>query len=184
MHRIVYLSRASLGLTEGAIDQLVQSAREKNARLGITGALLFERGHFFQVLEGPRRELRALFRKIRADERHSEVRLLIEDDSDCRRFASWSLAWNRKNDESLSEHFNELRASVISPGPLGNDLDLIQKFLVIFHGFLPRGKETAIPSATSATGNGSSGVTGDGAPLSPSSQGRSPSVAELIDQRS
>ncbi|HEU4678145.1 MAG TPA: BLUF domain-containing protein [Terrimicrobiaceae bacterium] len=136
VHRIVYLSRASPGLDENAVDQLVQSARKKNARLGITGVLFFERGHFLQVLEGGREDIQVLFQKIRSDERHSGLQLLVEDDLESRQFGSWSLAWTRDNNAILSERFSELKKSVASPCP--EDLAMIHKFLVVLHDCLPK----------------------------------------------
>lgn len=135
---MVYLSHASPGLDENAVDQIVQSARTNNARLGITGVLLFERGHFLQVLEGGKEEIHALFQKIRSDNRHSDVRLLIEDDLEDRQFGSWSMAWNRVNNAVLSERFCEMKKSVASPFPSPEDLAMIHKFLVVLHGFLPK----------------------------------------------
>ncbi len=137
VHRIVYLSRARSGLDEGAVEKLVKSARTKNRKLGITGALLFEQGHFFQILEGPRKEVRSLFRAIQNDERHEQVHLLIEETLRNRQFNGWSLAWNRDTDRTLSEHFRELKEVISSPRSTACDLPSIHKFLIIFHGLLP-----------------------------------------------
>ena len=141
LHWIVYLSRARPGLDQSAVEELVQSARIKNRSLGITGALLFERGHFFQVLEGPKASIQSVFRAIQNDDRHTDVQLLIEDDLADRQFDNWSLAWNRQNDKALSEHFGELRASISSFGLTPHELGMIQKFLVVFHGLLPAPSE-------------------------------------------
>jgi hypothetical protein len=136
-HRIVYFSRARPGLDQSAVEELVRSAKIKNFSQGITGALLFERGYFFQVLEGPKAGIESLFRAIQNDDRHTDVQLLIEDDLANREFDHWSLAWNRENDKALSEHFEELTASISASGLTRHDLGMIRKFLVIFHGLLP-----------------------------------------------
>jgi hypothetical protein len=138
VHRIVYVSHASLWLGENAVGELVRTARNNNARMGVTGALFFERGRFFQVLEGDRSTILALFDRIRSDDRHSEVQLLIEDDLENRQFASWSMAWNRVNNVILSERFSDLKQSVVSPTPVPSDLEMIHKFLVVLHGSFRR----------------------------------------------
>jgi hypothetical protein len=132
------VSHASPWLDENSVDELVQTARHKNACTGVTGALFFERRRFFQVLEGERSAIVSLFDKIRSDDRHSDVQLLIEDDLESRQFASWSMAWNRVNDVILSERFSELKQSVASSTPLPCDLEMIHKFLVVLHSSFRR----------------------------------------------
>ena len=137
VHRIVYISRAAPDLDEDAVEELVQRARVKNAKLEITGALLFERDHFFQILEGRREDVQGLFETITVDPRHSDVQLLIDDDLESHQFTVWSLAWNRVNDHVISESFEELKEAVASPAPR-EDLGMIHKFLIMLHGFLPK----------------------------------------------
>lgn len=48
-------------MTEADLEALLVQAREKNLRLSITGALLYENGHFLQVLEGEHPTVRELF---------------------------------------------------------------------------------------------------------------------------
>jgi hypothetical protein len=134
----VYVSHASPWLGENDVDELVRAARNNNARMGVTGALFFERGRFFQVLEGERSALVPLFDRIRSDDRHSNVQLLIEDDLESRQFGSWSMAWNRVNNVILSERFSDLKQSVVSPTPVPSDLEMIHKFLVVLHGSFRR----------------------------------------------
>ena len=48
-------------------------ARAKNAELRVTGALLITDHYFVQALEGEEDRVRALFDRIRRDDRHDEV---------------------------------------------------------------------------------------------------------------
>ena len=153
-HRIVYFSQAKPNLDREAVDDLVRNARVKNRKLGITGALLYEKGYFLQVLEGPRKDVRELFRAIQVDDRHEKVHLLIEDDLEHRRFSGWNLAWNRGTDEALSEHLEGLKESLTHRRSTAADLPSIHKFLIIFHSLIPEknsGDQEGTPRESATT---------------------------------
>jgi hypothetical protein len=59
----------------------------------VTGALCLCSNEriFIQVLEGGRAAVNALYRKLLADARHTEVVLLAYEEIDERRFAGWSM---------------------------------------------------------------------------------------------
>ena len=71
--RIAYVSRAlaSTGLRE--VYDIVRVANNRNAELGLTGALIFLDGYFLQVIEGLPGPLQDRFAIIAADTRHTEV---------------------------------------------------------------------------------------------------------------
>jgi Sensors of blue-light using FAD len=71
--RIAYVSRAlaTTGLRE--VYDIVRVANNRNAELGLTGALIFLDGCFLQVIEGLPGPLNDRFAIIAADSRHTEV---------------------------------------------------------------------------------------------------------------
>ena len=84
------------------LNALLQQARARNAGLGITGMLIYAQpadggpGTFTQHLEGSRDAVRTLFyESILHDERHAEVRVLLEGPLAERSFAAWSMAFER-----------------------------------------------------------------------------------------
>jgi hypothetical protein len=77
----------------GALEDLLQVSRARNASLGVTGALLFNEGRFLQVLEGDETQVRALYNSILRDRRHSDVTLMTAEPGARRRFARWSMAF-------------------------------------------------------------------------------------------
>ena len=97
LHRLVYYSRNSLSGSEQAIgheiQQVLASSRRNNAADGITGALLFNRGCFAQVLEGPRAAVERTFERIQRDPRHEDVLLLRFERIQERAFPGWSMAF-------------------------------------------------------------------------------------------
>ncbi len=50
--QIVYISKATTGLERKDVEDILESARDKNQGLDITGFLLFNGKSFVQLLEG------------------------------------------------------------------------------------------------------------------------------------
>lgn len=97
-------SSYSLGaIDEGVLRQILDDARPRNARLGITGVLLYRQGRFYQYLEGPEPEVRALYESIRRDSRHDRLRVLMERPIAQRTFPEWSMGYEplRRSQEPL-----------------------------------------------------------------------------------
>lgn len=91
MYQLLYISDAAGEVTDGSLRSLVDQAQQRNSACGITGVLMYSRGRFLQVLEGPESEVRAVFRSIQEDDRHTNVRVLVEGDVESRRFDAWSM---------------------------------------------------------------------------------------------
>jgi Sensors of blue-light using FAD len=90
---IVYSSSASDTFTEADLPALLAQSRDNNARLGITGMLLYRDGRFLQLLEGEKDVVRAKLEVIAGDDRHVRIRRLIEDDIGTRQFPDWSMGY-------------------------------------------------------------------------------------------
>jgi hypothetical protein len=95
--RLIYYSR---NLIPGSPEEVASEIRgildvsvRNNARCGVTGALLFNRGCFAQVLEGRQGDVEATFERIQCDPRHSDVQVLQFDRVAERGFGSWSMAF-------------------------------------------------------------------------------------------
>ena len=91
--QVFYVSRATAALGDAQIQSIVDASRRHNARLGVTGCLLFSGHCFAQVLEGRQAVVSALVRKIAADPRHVGVRVLSETRRDERDYADWSMGY-------------------------------------------------------------------------------------------
>ena len=96
LYRLVYQSLCALHDTEASlqaeVEDILRVARDNNARLGVSGALMFNGVHYAQVLEGPRDVVERLFETIQLDSRHAEVTLLSFEPTDARLFDRWSMA--------------------------------------------------------------------------------------------
>lgn len=92
MVRLLYVSRATGPQTTTVTTSILLQAQAHNQGEGITGVLCQGQGLFFQVLEGERSRVNALYRRICTDTRHHEVELLHYEDITERRFGQWSMA--------------------------------------------------------------------------------------------
>ena len=91
--QVFYVSRATAAFDNAQIQSILQASRRQNARLDVTGCLLFSGHCFAQVLEGRQAVVSALARKIAADPRHVGVRILSEAQRDERDYADWAMGY-------------------------------------------------------------------------------------------
>jgi hypothetical protein len=98
IYYLAYASTAARPFTELELLALLAQSRDANARLDVTGMLLYAPapggpGSFVQVLEGPRASVQALYVKIIRDTRHRECVVLEEGTLFQRRFAEWTMGF-------------------------------------------------------------------------------------------
>jgi hypothetical protein len=90
--RLLYVSRSVGPQTTTMTTSILAAAQINNGHQGITGVLCQGQGFFFQVLEGQRSRVNALFHRIAADTRHKDVEMLHYEEINERRFGQWSMA--------------------------------------------------------------------------------------------
>ncbi|ASD64717.1 BLUF domain-containing protein [Bdellovibrio bacteriovorus] len=110
---LVYFSKAAEDLSYTDIREILEVSRRNNARLGITGLLIFRDGYFVQLLEGDEAPVRNVLTAIRDDDRNYSVKVLIEAIGAERLFPDWSMAFHDGDiTTASSEHLVELFESV------------------------------------------------------------------------
>jgi hypothetical protein len=97
---LIYVSRKRIAAAanEAAIAEIVAASQARNAKLGVTGALISTSEHFAQVLEGPLHAIEELMDSIHVDMRHSDVSVLRIAPIARRSFAGWSMAYSGGSD--------------------------------------------------------------------------------------
>ena len=76
----------------GVMDWIRSVSAVRNVDLGITGALVHDRGRFLQVLEGERASIDTLVAALARDPRHRDMTKLVRAPIRERTFAGWSMA--------------------------------------------------------------------------------------------
>ena len=102
MHQLVYRSIA-LDEEYGEADlDILLTALTFNRQNGITGFLWRGRGQFFQALHGPRVIVVPLMERIKADPRHSDVEVLMSEDTDQPTpFNDWAMGYDYISEDVL-----------------------------------------------------------------------------------
>lgn len=93
MMMLVYVSSATRLLSQPDLLKLLHTSRKNNQRDRITGVLLYDDGNFLQAVEGPEAAIRALYRRLEADDRHHHLRVVLEEPIEERHFPQWSMGF-------------------------------------------------------------------------------------------
>jgi hypothetical protein len=91
MSVLVYRSLAVSKPTDAEVRQLLQASQRRNKAERITGVLVYDRGAYFQWLEGPTTGIRRVWSSILNDPRHHQVTVLRDEPISDRVFEGWDL---------------------------------------------------------------------------------------------
>lgn len=83
---ILYRSHLHDHVPIKTLEDMVAKANRKNKNSDVTGILLFDGLHFFQLLEGPRDAVQGIYQRICQDARHHNLVELMHDFAPERRF--------------------------------------------------------------------------------------------------
>ncbi|MBB3872841.1 BLUF domain-containing protein [Brevundimonas mediterranea] len=94
LFRIVYVSDAvgDAGVGLLPLIDIIGASDRNNRRDHVTGVLMRHDGRFFQAIEGARVDLDRLLGRLRADRRHTNIRILADLVIDQRLFPGWAMA--------------------------------------------------------------------------------------------
>lgn len=114
---VSYVSAETDPFDDERLAALLAQSRRSNHEHDLTGMLLHRRGRFFQVLEGPQDAVDALIAKIRDDARHHDIRILLRENLDDRRFDEWTMGYepigvpSTPAPEGFRDTFDDLESS-------------------------------------------------------------------------
>lgn len=98
----IYCSKATdKNLSREHLEEILEKSNHNNRDADVTGILLFDSGAFFQVLEGDKRVVGDLFKKIALDSRHQDVTKLIYEPIEQRSFGEWSMGYPKVTRKEL-----------------------------------------------------------------------------------
>jgi hypothetical protein len=106
LQRLIYASRWSdptrMDVPELVADIVARSSQNNRLR-GVSGLLLFHRGWFLQVLEGPLEAVDDAFDRIRRDDRHTDIRVVADLPIAARAFGDWTMSAERLDEVAAGE---------------------------------------------------------------------------------
>lgn len=91
LRRAIYLSTAQRRFSQQQLLGLCASFASFNARVDITGVLLYAANTFLQVLEGEADAVERLLQRIATDSRHCEMEIVLDERVESRVFGQWSM---------------------------------------------------------------------------------------------
>lgn len=110
---LIYTSAIAPTFHASQLRTVLQVARTNNARIAVTGILLYISGNFFQVLEGDEATLTQLFTAIASDSRHTNVTKIIHEPIARRDFGEWTMGFSSvdlaelEGTEGLNDFFQQ-----------------------------------------------------------------------------
>ena len=90
---LMYVSYATEPMDRSALTKLLETCRENNKKLDVTGMLFYIDGKFLQVLEDKKDAVNEIFGRIRMDTRHRKVSVMIEGNIKKRNFDAWYMSF-------------------------------------------------------------------------------------------
>ena len=135
MKRMIYCSQATTDFSPDELVALLESARVTNTGSGLTGMLLYCSQSFLQMLEGDPAALEETYGRIMADDRHANLRLLLNVDVSERLFPDWTMGFEHVDDEELAEDLDgftpEIEYPLVNPDLITNGA-VAQKLLTLY----------------------------------------------------
>ncbi|WP_047814749.1 BLUF domain-containing protein [Rhodopirellula islandica] len=97
---LVYCSVATRDMSAEGLKSLLDQSRQKNARLSVTGILLYsdQTREFIQLIEGEQDTIEQLMQVITVDDRHTSVDVMYQGNIKTRSFDDWSMAFRKLDD--------------------------------------------------------------------------------------
>jgi hypothetical protein len=122
MKQLLYVSHTDQALDQWELNGILSVSRWNNARAGTTGLLLHLDGGFLQLLEGEPHLVDRAFTRIRVDQRHWHLNVLLEQKG-TRLFPDWTMGFvqprpDRRESEGLFHIGKQVIIDRLSPASL------------------------------------------------------------------
>ena len=88
--QIVYASRP-FGFDMSVLDDILTISRRRNSQVDITGTLICRSDMYLQLIEGPEAAVQITYERIKLDDRHLELNLLVSRTVNERLFPKWAM---------------------------------------------------------------------------------------------
>ncbi len=127
--RLLYASTVAEDFDPADLDDILQTARTRNAAEGISGVLFFNTSHFIQCIEGSRKAINSLYNDMQTDPRHHDLVIMSYRDIEQRMFSGWEMAYIQPGE--ISEEILESHSMPPGFNPATIDEDMANAMLVL-----------------------------------------------------
>ena len=101
LHSLCYISNAKMLWPKFQLNKLYSFCKQRNKIIGITGVLIYDEGTFIEVLEGEKANVSALFSKIKKDDRHDHITVMLKTQIEHRIFHNFYTASRYVSNQKL-----------------------------------------------------------------------------------
>ncbi len=116
MRQVIYRSTTTAGTGRAADDipGILRQAVARNGIEGITGLLYTEEDAFLQAIEGPADSMTDLLARLHGDDRHHELKILVDRPIEHREFGDWTMIYRdrRETTDAFDDRLRVLLAGV------------------------------------------------------------------------
>ncbi len=136
--QMAYVSTQTRPLSQADLVRLLETARGRNLEAGITGMLLHRSDSFFQVLEGDRDRVMAVYEQIKRDRRHERLEILYEDQVPEREFSEWQMGFVDLDEIDVSSvpGYSDFLVNKDEPRELFTDLSRSRRLMLLFRSIM------------------------------------------------
>jgi hypothetical protein len=134
LYQLGYVSTQARPMATADLIKLLNVARDANRERGITGLLLHRQDSFFQVIEGDKDVILALFAQIESDPRHQRIEILFQGPIQEREYAEWEMGFVDLDgiDITLLPGFSKFLLDEEQPRQFLRDLSRSQRLALLF----------------------------------------------------
>lgn len=111
----MYCSQAASDLAPHDLVALLERSRSNNEQNGLSGLLMYCSQSFLQVLEGDAEAIENTYHRIRSDDRHKNLRMLLDATVDEALFPDWTMGFEHIDDDELAETLDGFTPATIYP---------------------------------------------------------------------
>ena len=122
MYRIIYLSSVTTNFSNEDIISLLDLSRRNNEVNEITGLLLYSDGNFLQIIEGKKKPLEKLFKKISLDSRHKNIIKVFHGKVSTRNYPKWKMAFSIIDESFYKNNIPDLNPFTLEDNTTKQDM--------------------------------------------------------------
>ena len=126
LQRLLYVSLSAIPSDSPEIARIARVSQSRNCQCGVTGYLYYDDEIFVQVLEGLEQDVTSIYRSICADERHSQIRTLLVEETERRHFGGWAMGFH---EGTVDTRIDGLPGRRFHAGATGIDPRAVVRFL-------------------------------------------------------
>lgn len=93
IRQLLYVSTANPEITREDFKDILADSLRNNKDHDISGFLVYHKGQFMQVIEGPAKKIEHLWQNLLIDKRHTLVKKLVDEEREKREFSYWVMGF-------------------------------------------------------------------------------------------